>query len=35
MYSVFKKKLIKFCNLITWPILVQIMSNFNSMCRNN
>ena len=26
---------ILFCNLITWSILVQIISNFNSMCGNN
>ena len=26
---------ISFRNLITWPIPIQMISNFNSMCRNN
>ena len=30
-----EKKLISFCNPITWPIFIQMTSNFNSMCRNN
>ena len=31
----FAKKIISFCNLIIWPVLVQMISNFNSVCRNN
>ena len=29
------EKLISFCNLISWPILVRMISNFNCLCRNN
>ena len=29
------RKRILFCNLIAWTILVQIVSDFNCMCRNN
>ena len=28
-------KSISFHNLITWPIFVEMISNFNSMCRKN
>ena len=30
-----KKRKIAPCNLTTWPILIKIISDFNSMCRNN
>ena len=33
--DVISEKLISFCNLITWPILIQMNQNFNSKCRNN
>ena len=29
------EKSISFCNLITWLILIQMISNLNSMCKNN
>ena len=28
------EKLVSFYNIITWPILIQMISNFNSMRRN-
>ena len=31
----FSENLLLFHNLITWPILVQMISNFNSKCKNN
>ena len=34
MYKVFQKNLL-FHYLISWTILVQIILDFNSMCRNN
>ena len=35
MCSPYKMTLMLFHNLITWPVLIQMISNFNSMCRNN
>ena len=35
IYWVFKKKTISFSNIITFPILIYMISGFNSMRRNN
>ena len=29
------EKFISFCNQITWPIFIKMISNFNSMCTKN
>ena len=34
-YKRFLRKIKSFCNLITWQIQVEMISNFNSMGRNN